>query len=243
MKRSIFCFVILLILLIVPMNIFAEEKTSKKCSYLKLSDLNKLAAKVEFSYDIVYDENGTPKIKFTLYNLTEELYVTIDDGENEGFYKTVYNDELVDSLYFFEDTDVTTIKTYRVVIMGKSEECNKTLRTIRVTKPKKNKFHDYNECKFNKTEDYVYCAEWITRDFNLRDSEILEKINERRTITVRTTTITTECKTCIAEKERQKKINRYNELKTFFVVGLSIGILLDMIFIYYKISTLRRSRL
>lgn len=212
-----------------PLESYAED--AKTCDYKTQAELNKLAASVTASYEIEKKEDGTNVFKISVYNIVENLFVSVVD-ENETFSLTITPAHLTNGVYTFEIANDTDVIKYNFVVRSLIQGCTGDIRKFSLIKPKKNKYHDYNECKFTDTEKYSYCEEWITKDFSLSESQILEKINEQRNGIKKITT--TKCIDCENDVRNSANLSRIKMIKKIIVIVLSILIALDIIYIYVK---------
>lgn len=216
---------------------FAEEK----CSYKDRAELNKIAANVTATYEVKKDENNQTFFRISIYNITEKIYVNITNTLNPDSLVIVNPPMTTNGVYTFDVSDINTIITYTIVVRSSVSGCTEDIRRFNFIKPKKNKFFDYEECKYDDTAEYSYCSEWITSDFTLSDEDILTKIEEQRKRQQVITT--TRCIDCIEDVRYNAKKARIMQIKKIIVIGLSIGISIDMIYIYIKISNIRRYEL
>lgn len=216
---------------------YAEETTtSATCDYKTQANLNKLAANVTASYEIEKREDGTNVFKISVYNIVDTLYVSVTD-ELEELSLTITTAHLTNGIYTFEVPNDTDIIKYNFVVRSLSSGCTGDIKKFSLVKPKRNKYHDYNECKFTDTEKYSYCEEWITRDFTLTESQILAKINEQRNSGKKITT--TKCADCDTNVRLSSRLTRTRLIKKIIVVALSILIALDIIYLYVKVCRIK----
>lgn len=218
-------------------NVYAEET----CSYKNRAELNKIAANVIAAYEVKKDENNQTFFRVSIYNITENIYVNITNSINPDELLIVNPPMTTNGVYSFDVKDINTVITYTIVVRSSIPGCTEDIRRFTFIKPKKNKFYDYEECKYDDTAEYSYCSEWITSDFTLSDDAILTKIEEQRQkIKVITTT---RCVDCIEDVRYSAQKKKIMQIKKIIVIGLSIGISLDLIFIYIKVSNIRRYEL
>lgn len=218
-------------------NVYAEES----CSYKNRAELNKIAASVTAAYEVKKDENNQTFFRVSIYNITEKIYVNITNSINPDELLIVNPSMTTNGMYSFDVKDISTIITYTIVIRSSVPGCTEDIRRFNFIKPKRNKFFDYEECKYDDTAEYSYCSEWITSDFTLTDDAILKKIEEQRQKAKVITT--TRCIDCIEDVRYSAQKRRLMQIKKMIVIGLSIGISLDLIFIYIKASNIRRYEL
>lgn len=237
MKQNIAITFLLVLVVFCSPKVLAEETTTKQsCDYKTRAELNKLAASITASYDIEKTSDGKYIFKFAVYNVVENLFVSITD-EAGTFSLVVTPAHLTNGVYTFNIENDTDVIRYNFVVRSLIPDCSGDLKKFTVVKPKKNKYHDYNECKYTDTENYTYCQEWITRDFSLSESEIIKKINEQRKIT------TTKCVDCDEKTRNQAKLSREKLIKRIIVIVVSILIALDIIYIYIKSCRIKDSEL
>ena len=236
-KKIIVTTFLLLLSFCMTLNVYAEDGT---CTYKEKAELNKQAGSVEVSYDIEKNADGSSKFKISVYNITKDLYVTVTNDYDDTRL-TIIPALTTNGSYTFEINDSTNIIKYSFVVSSFISGCSGDLKKINLVKPKRNKYHDYNECKFTDTEKYTYCEEWITKDITLSESQVLKKIEEQRSYNKKITT--TKCANCSSNVRSNARLERIKMAKRFIVFGLSLGVALDMIYIYLKISNIRRSEL
>ncbi len=241
MKQNIAITFLLVLVVFCSPKVLAEETTTKQsCDYKTRAELNKLAASITASYDIEKTSDGKYIFKFAVYNVVENLFVSITD-EAGTFSLVVTPAHLTNGVYTFNIENDTDVIRYNFVVRSLIPDCSGDLKKFTVVKPKKNKYHDYNECKYTDTENYTYCQEWITRDFSLSESEIIKKINEQRSINKKITT--TKCVDCDEKTRNQAKLSREKLIKRIIVIVVSILIALDIIYIYIKSCRIKDSEL
>lgn len=218
-------------------TVYAEET----CSYKDRAELNKIAASVTAAYEVKKDENNQTFFRVSLYNITEKIYLNITSSANPDELWIVNPPMTTNGIYTFDVKDTDTIITYTIVVRSSVSGCTEDIRRFNFIKPKRNKFFDYEECKYDDTAEYMYCQEWITSDFSLSDEAILTKIEEQRQ--KHKVVTTTRCVECVEDVRYNAQKARIMQIKKIIVVGLSIGISLDLIFIYIKASNIRRYEL
>lgn len=242
MKKNIaIMFLLVLICFCSTKTALAEETTTKaSCDYKTRAELNKLAASVTASYDIEKREDGRYIFKFTVYNVVENLFVSVTN-EAETLSLVITPAHLTNGVYTFNIENDTDVIRYNFVVRSLIQNCTGDLKKFTVIKPKRNKYHDYNECKFTDTENYSYCEEWVTKDFSLSESEIIRKINEQRSVNKKITT--TKCVDCDESARATAKSRKEKLIKKIIVVVISILIALDIIYLYIKTCRIKDSEL
>lgn len=238
--KQMICFVVLLCLM--GIKVKAEERTTAEdttCSYASKAYLNKVAGSVEATTDFKYAEDGSVTFAINIYNITEDIYVVVSTKGTEGKVGeeyTILPTMTENNKYTFDVADIQNIITYSVTVRTNKFGCIHDIRKFTFVKPKRNKFHDMEECKYNEVLDYYYCQEWVTSDFALSEQDIIEKINRERQ-KKRQEKITK----CINCKEEEKEENRFQKIKKYIIIGLSIGIVMDLIVIVVMIRNIRRA--
>lgn len=243
MKKVIaIAFLFFLIVSTRNIDVYAEGTTeaTNTCDYKTQANLNKLAASVTASYEIEKKEDGSNVFKISVYNVVDNLFVSVTN-EDEEFSLTITPAHLTNGVYTFDVANDTDVIKYNFVVRSLIQGCTGDIKKFSLIKPKKNKYHDYNECKFSDTEKYSYCEEWITKDFTLSEEQILAKINEQRNNIKKITT--TKCIDCESSVRSTAKLTRIKLIKKIIVVILSILIALDIIYIYVKVCKIKDSEI
>lgn len=236
--KNLIMFFLLFSFFCMTLNVYAEDAS---CTYKERANLNKLAGSVETSYDIVKKDDGSYTFKISVYNITSELSVNVTNDIDDDYFLIIVPEMTNNGTYTFEVNDSTNIITYNFVVRATTSPCTSDLKKMSLIKPKRNKYHDYNECKLADTEGYTYCAEWITKDITLSEAEVLKKIEEQRSYVKKIKT--TQCESCINNVRLSARLGLIYMYRKFIVIGTSIGIALDIIYIYLKVSNIRRSEL
>lgn len=243
--KYLFCVVISMMCFV--FNVDAETTTTtsedKTCNYASRAYLNKLAGSVKASYDFKYENDGSISFDISIYNITEELYLTVassgkTSSVNESSFE-ILPSMVKDNKYTFNVKDSTNIIKYEFIIKTLKFGCTHDIKKITLVKPKKNKFYDMDICKHDEVEDYYYCQEWITTDFAISDYEIERKIKEKKESVKKTTT--TKCLQCEIDVRNTARKEKYNYIKMYIIIGLSIGIIVDLVVIVILIRNIRRA--
>ncbi|MDE6292150.1 MAG: hypothetical protein K2L98_00555, partial [Bacilli bacterium] len=121
------------------------------------------------------------------------------------------------------------------------EGCTHDIFAITQLKPRKNKFYSMAECKYEEVMDYLYCQEWVETEFAIADSEVLKKIENQRS--AKKKTISTRCLECEVSVRNDAKRNKYKLIKTYIIIGLVIGIIVDIATIVVLVIRVRRSEI
>lgn len=243
MKKIIYEFFLLVIFLfIVIPNVLAEETTTTidtTCNYNSQAYLNRVASNVRASYAFHYDENNNVSFDITVYNITEDIYVVVNEkGGDKRNAREIFYAMTDNGSYTFNVADIDNVITYEITVRPTVFGCVNDIRKLNVTKPKHNKFSDEDICQYDEVLDYFYCQEWVTQDFSMSDSAVREKIIAERNNYRKTSQ--TRCISCEIEEEATTKRNAFNKLKLYAIIGLSLGIVIDIAIIIVLLRKIRR---
>ena len=238
MKGKVIRIIVVILMLICLPNVHAAEE----CSYTNKAEALKQAKNVTAAYDIKQRDDGTYYVTITIYNITDDLYVEV--YSTKGLKKN--NEKTSDSLYIInadtpqgsgvytiEDNDNTIIKKYTINVRTLKYECHEVLRRFSIIKPKYNENSQIDESQYYDVQDYQYCQEWITSQFNLTAAGVAKQIQKQREIN--RTKMTTVCYSCNLDAEYEAWLQRFNKIKLYVIIGVSIGILVDLIIIIFMI--------
>lgn len=214
-------------LIFIPFVKAEECSASEKAKYI--SD----AIKVKASYEFKTDESGRSYFAITLYNLTPNIIIEFENQNNEF--------ELVSGLesgltYTFNDYDIDNSRVYNfeISIIG-SSGCKVRATKTSLTKPKKNYYYEnIPECKFQKMKDFYYCKEWINNDFHVEDYVIRRAIQQEYNKT--TTSIAEEV---IESDNLYTFLQLYIQYRIYILIGLGIGIVIDIIYIFLSYKKIK----
>ena len=156
---------------------------ASKCSSEEQIQLQKDALGVQLSYeagmfgtgeyevsegDTEETEIEIPMVKVSLYNLTENVYVTIkgaDIGEQTYYYEDMDNG----AISWFRE-DLSEIVNYEVKVYSALSSCKgEEYRNFTIVTPMINENHYQPYC--NNVNEY-YCDEFVTQEIKLTDKEI-----------------------------------------------------------------------
>ena len=172
--------IILFVMILIPK---LTNAASSKCSSEEQIQLQKDALGVQMNYeagmfgtgeyevsegDTEETEIEVPKVKVSLYNLTESVYVKVtgsDIGEQIYYYEDMDDGEIS---WFRED--LSEIVNYEVKVYSNMANCeDEEYRNFTVVTPMINENHYQPYC--NDVNEY-YCDEFVTQKINLTDKEI-----------------------------------------------------------------------
>ena len=237
----------IIILMIVCIPIVHAEST---CTYKEKAEAKKMAQNVTAAYEIKQREDGTYYINIIIYNLTDDLYVSYNWSTGKGKYETsskntitIFNfdtsmqDGKYTGIYTIEDNDINLIKKYVISVKSTKIGCADTLKTITLTKPRWNPISQIDECKYYDAKDNMYCKEWTSQDFKLTLEGAAIQLRKQRELNRVITP--TECYSCEKDEQYNTWMERFNKIRKYAIIGLSIGIVVDLVVIVVLIIKIK----
>lgn len=213
--------------------IFVSSPKALECSAREKVSLSSEATKIMASYEFKTDENGANYFLITVYNLSPSTFVSYTD-RNYNINSLVYSENGDPS---FKDYNLDDIYKYQFdIYVNGSEGCVSKIRSFTITKPKRNPFYtNMIECKYEKMKDYYYCQEWISTEFKVDNSTIEDSIKKEYNKT--TTTVSYE----LNDKDSNfvTFLELYIKYRIYILVGLGIGIVADIIYIYLSYKKIK----
>jgi len=105
---------------------------------------------------------------FTIYNLTENLYISMSENVyNEK--QDIYYSDTENGTFEFVNGDIGKIYNYTFTILSNNPGCKgQTVRTIRLTKPKYNAFSEFAYCN---NSSNLYCHRFIEKELPIKSSD------------------------------------------------------------------------
>ena len=148
------------------------------CSDARILELSSLANNVnvgtekEYRVEQTYtDDNGEtsedmfPAFYLTIYNLTDDLNVSIYREDTEKTIYAKYKDVDDDGILYVDAGYATIVKNFVVKIRSNDSSCkNEVLKTVTVTTPMYNLNSQYEACKNN--SEFSMCKEFTTVDYS-----------------------------------------------------------------------------
>lgn len=243
MYKKITSILILLVsIFLFKINVYAE------CSYKERKELLNEAKQVDIAYEIetkqekITDiktdfESGSTVIlesynfKFSVINLSSNLFIRYYNLF-DNYEEYLDTEDFKDGIYSFNDSNYSDIYKYYFEFYSKNSNCSGELvYTKKIIKPKFNTFTKYPICSEKGMENYKYCKKFITKDFNITDSEFSEKAYMyKKSLTTNST-------------PPEKKENKFlTYIKKYYYIPLII-ILIIIVLIFIKIIKKKRSEL
>ena len=244
--------IIVVILMIICIPIVSAEE----CTYKNKAEALKTAKNVTAAYEIKLRDDGTYYVTITIYNITKELYVDvsstygINDKKQSGDSIMVVNGDTPiineetfehSGVYEIVDNDIESIKKYSFKVGSVKYNCSGSLKTFTLIKPKYNRISKIDECQYYDVHDNDYCKEWINSPITLSEEEVANKLKRIRELN--RTKMTTVCYSCENDAKYEKWLARFMKLKMFAIIGLSIGIVADLVIIVLMIKKIREDRI
>ena len=236
-------FIYITVLFISLFSIIPSINAEDKCTSVELNDLMNEASKVTVTIEFVYNNiNEVVGFNYLVYNVPNDMYVTYygipteEEEEQEEDYSgegpvedpiqilEVDRETGIGKLFDpnLEDSYKVTFTVYKTV-----SNCNSPLKTINVRKVKYNKFSELEQCKYDGMEDFIYCQKWIDSDFIYGDSVVIDKINKQ--VEKNKTKTTSICYSCGENEKNNDIYETIVKIRYYSIIGLSIGIVIDLI--------------
>ena len=158
-----------------------------ECSYEDQVKLATEAQNVRVVYEVIenttneqiddYDYPYNDYIKMTIYNITENITVSITDdvigGEDSLFLpveKEIKYEDTNEGTYEFDVTIMNQVRNLKVVVSSQNENCSlKQERTEEIALPYFNVYYLLDGCK--NSNDY-YCQKYTNVDLNMSREEV-----------------------------------------------------------------------
>ena len=202
---------------------FVKADTSKCTSEMK-SEFLKSVASASASYEFVYDDAGRVKgFDITVYNIPDTMNVlystSVESSKKNGSIRITNGKG---SVY---DDNLTDIYNYNIDIYSTEKGCNYKVKSLKVTKPKRNSYSDSVFCSYDETEKSTYCEEWITREINKTQDEV-EEILKKNLVKSTTTEATSKCVDCGLNSIGYSLKDFYKKYKYTIIIATVLSIIL-----------------
>ena len=219
-------------------NAYAKDT----CDYKAKNALNKIAGNVQANYEIITNAEGKQQIAINVYNIpSDDIYVDVKadgypSGTNEIISTMIYYNQTDNGSYRFLVNDLNHIVKYTFRV--RSFSCETYVRVFSIVKPMRNIYHSLDICKYQEVLDYYYCKEWLTQEIMYEPKVVIEKIENARI--ANTTTTTTRCYSCEMNDLEAEKKAKFEQFKMYLIIGLSGGIVLDILVIVILLIRIKR---
>ena len=92
-----------------------------------------------------------------------------------------------------------------------------------------------DECKYEKMKDYYYCKEWISSDFKVDEDTIIKNIRAEfnKTTTMKSVDDSGEKSNLVTI------LDLYKQYRVYILIGLGLGIIIDIIYIYLSYKKIK----
>ena len=212
---------------------FISSTYALECSAKEKVSLSANATKITASYEFKTDENGVNYFLITAYNIDESTFLSYTD--DSGKIQSLVNLNGVDPSFKDYNLDTTFKYQFDIYVNG-SEGCISKVRSFTLVKPKKNPFYvSMDECKYEKMKDYYYCKEWISSDFKVDEDTIIKNIRAEfnKTTTMKSVDDSGEKSNLVTI------LDLYKQYRVYILIGLGLGIIIDIIYIYLSYKKIK----
>ena len=212
---------------------FISSTYALECSAKEKVSLSANATKITASYEFKTDENGVNYFLITAYNIDESTFLSYTD--ESGKIQSLVNLDGVDPSFKDYNLDTTFKYQFDIYVNG-SEGCISKVRSFTLVKPKKNPFYvSMDECKYEKMKDYYYCKEWISSDFKVDEDTIIKNIRAEfnKTTTMKSVDDSNEKSNLVT------LLDLYKQYRVYILIGLGLGIIIDIIYIYLSYKKIK----
>lgn len=224
--------VILILFLLIPTFCLADNK----CDFKTKAEYSKLARNVNASYEIV--ENGNSKyVLIKIYNIVDGLLVnykaetTSKKAQSyDSMLHYISSYEANEGIYEIKHYDIDNVYKYKITVTGTDGKCTGSLKTFSISIPRYNQYSELEQCQYYEVKDYLYCQAWTFSTFNYNQPTVIEKIEaQRNSLNKSKTTIVSDIDTSGSEAKYKWMVR----LRILIIIGLSIGIVVDIVFIVF----------
>ena len=212
---------------------FISSTYALECSAKEKVSLSANATKITASYEFKTDENGVNYFLITAYNIDESTFLSYTD--ESGKIQSLVNLNGVDPSFKDYNLDTTFKYQFDIYVNG-SEGCISKVRSFTLIKPKRNPFYvSMDECKYEKMKDYYYCQEWISSDFKVDEETIIKNIRAEfnKTTTMKSVDDSNEKSNLVT------LLDLYKQYRVYILIGLGLGIIIDIIYIYLSYKKIK----
>ncbi len=160
----------------------------------------------------------------TIYNITEDLYITVRNL-NTSDEKTYYYRDTDHGTFTWQSFDLTNIVPYEIKIFSNHTDCyGEELAKLRVVAPKRNLFASMPDCY---GLDTYYCKMYITEDLNMTEEQFKKLSSEAQLKLLEG-----------KEKENKEEIKDLNFLQKyrFYILGgiIIMGVIIVVVIVVRK---------
>ena len=216
--------------------VYAEGEECKSTEYNSLvKEASKVTGAIEFTYNEINEVNGFDYVMYVSYtglpSQKEDIYTD----------STVLEVDRDTGIGRLHDDNIKDIYKVYFSVFSLTSSCKVKLKQISITKLQYNKYSELEQCNISGMEDYMYCKQWIDQKINIKEGLVIEKIkNQAEKIKDKTTSV---CFSCIENQRNDDIYNNIVKVRKYAIIGLSIGVAIDLLFIIINIKKVRESRL
>lgn len=184
MKKYVMIFLISLLTILNP------KVTHAACDYETQIKIRQEAVNVQANYEAgwfgtgEYEESEVddeeyesidPGVVVNIYNITKNIYITVENKATSEINTYYYEDTDNGSISWQRD-DVENIVEYEIKVYSNVSDCqDEELHKINLVTPK---YNDYSNLYFCMGIKEYYCQEFVTQDILLNENEMQEKYEE-----------------------------------------------------------------
>jgi len=185
-KYIIFSFILTFLFIF---NVKAE------CSYQERKDLLNSAKNVDVSFNIESEEVDFKSINpntdeeeiikktkhylnLNIVNLKSDTFIklTNDNNSDEVIIKS---EDLNNGIYTLRTDNISDIITYYYTFYSMNDNCYaEKITRKQIKKPKQNPIYYYSICSDDLVKDSEYCQQFIDKEFNISNDDIVNKLNK-----------------------------------------------------------------
>ena len=116
-------------------------------------------------------------VNLKIYNLTDKLYVTVEE-QDEGMIGTFTYDDVVDGEITIRVPDTEKIREYKVRVFSNDDSCKDEEITSppAIKTPMYNPYSAYEICADQNANKY-YCQDYVVTDVNIDEDELFKNWN------------------------------------------------------------------
>lgn len=167
-----------------------------ECSYQERKALLNAAKDVDVSFSVESEEvdfksinPNTDKeeiIKKTKYyfnlnivNLKSDTFIKLTNDNNSDEI-VIKSEDLKDGIYTQRIDNISNIITYYYTFYSRNDNCYaEKITRKQIKKPKQNPIYFYSICSNNLVKDSEYCQQFIDKEFNINENDIIIKLNKK----------------------------------------------------------------
>jgi hypothetical protein len=235
-------FNLVLTLFICLFGLVGIVNAEEKCSSQRKNELSKAANAITASYDFIYDdERNVTGFSINIYNVPNEMSISYSTSPSK--YNKSGGVETSNGFGNIVDTNTTDVYTYNIDIYSSVPGCAYKIKTLKVTKPKRNEYSKSVYCLYSELENHTYCQEWITKNIDKSFDQVEDDLKKalNKTTTTVGTSVCVNCNEIESAMFNMKDFFKKN--KMVFIVAIVLAIILDIFTIVLMIKNSKEGEL